>query len=248
MRVRDVMCADVVTVAPETPLKDVAALMLQHRISGVPVLDGVRVVGIVSETDILFKERVAPTRSGLLDWLLRYGDERSEIKLDARTAAEAMTAPAVTTREDARLTDVASTLLDLGIDRLPVVEDRRLVGIVTRSDLVRAFVRSDDELEREIREDVLLKTMWAPPDDFAVTVRDGHVLLEGTAIDHGRAELITDLVRRVPGVVSVVWRGAPREPAGDEAAFTSSRRRRSPVRKSSTSPLSRASRSPRSRT
>jgi CBS domain-containing protein len=192
-----------VTVPPETSLKEAAALMLENRISGLPVVDGRRVAGVLSETDILYKERNAPARQGLVDWLLHYGDDPPAAKLAARTVRDAMTTPAVTVPPQRTVADVADVLLDLGIDRLPVVEGDELVGIVTRSDLVRAFVRSDEEIAEEIRSRVVLGVAWMPRDAINVTVEDGAVVLEGEVDTESVAALIESQARRVAGVVSV---------------------------------------------
>lgn len=203
MNVRDVMSEHVVTVGPETPLKTAAALMLEHGVSGVPVVADEHVVGVLSETDVLFKERTAPERQGLVDWVLHYGEDPPAAKLAARTAGEAMTSPAVTVSPGRSVSDAAALLLDLGIDRLPVVQGDLLVGIVTRSDFVRAFTRSDEAIAEEIREHVVVETVWAAPDAVTVTVDGGDVTLEGSVETPTVAEAIEAHTRRVPGVVSV---------------------------------------------
>jgi CBS domain-containing protein len=137
------MTESVFTVTPETPLKTVARRMLEYGVSGMPVIQQERVVGVISETDILFKERVAPGRTGFVDWLVHYGDDPPLAKLEARTAGDGMTAPAVTIVPRRTLADAAALMLDLRIDRLPVVDGDQLVGIVTRTDVVRAFAAED---------------------------------------------------------------------------------------------------------
>jgi CBS domain-containing protein len=203
MRVREVMTESVFTVTPDTPLKAVATRMLEYGISGMPVVEGVRVLGVVSETDILFKERVAPDRKGLVDWLVHYGEDPPLAKLDARTAGEAMTAPAVTIKPGRSVADAAALLLDLGIDRLPVVDGDELIGIVTRSDLVRAFTRGDAEIERDIRQNGALHRLWIDPDEVQVTVEDGNVVLSGTVETPDQAESLVAFAESTPGVVSV---------------------------------------------
>lgn len=203
MLVRDVMTEKVFTVTPGTSLKLVATRMLEYGVSGLPVVDGDDVVGVVSETDVLFKERTAPDRKGVVDWLVHYGDDPPLAKLDARTAGEAMTTPAVTIPSGRTVEDAATLMLDLRIDRLPVVESGRLVGIVTRSDLVRAFARSDDVLAQEIREEALLRRFWVGPSAVTLEVDDGNVLLEGRVDTQDLAEAIVAFVERIPGVVSV---------------------------------------------
>jgi CBS domain-containing protein len=94
-------------------------------------------------------------------------------------------------------------MIERAVNRLPVVEDGRLVGIVTRADLVRAFARADDDLAREIRDDVLLRALWIDPNAVAVSVCDGAVALGGEVATRTDAELAHAHVERVPGVVSV---------------------------------------------
>jgi osmotically-inducible protein OsmY len=94
-------------------------------------------------------------------------------------------------------------MLDRAVNRLPVVRDGVLVGIVSRSDLVRAFTRSDEEIVTEIREDVLRRALWLDPDSVEITVRRGEVQLAGEIEAKSDAEVLTKLVARIPGVVSV---------------------------------------------
>jgi CBS domain-containing protein len=203
MKISDVMTKKVFTATRDMPLRLVATRMLEYGISGMPVVDGERVVGVISETDILFKERSAPDRHGLVDWLVHYGEDPPAAKLAARTVGEAMTTPAVTIAPRKSVADAAEVMLDLRIDRLPVVETEELVGIVTRADLVRAFTRADDEIEREIRDDVILKTLWVAPGRVKVGVHDGRVTLDGRVDNKGVAEQILACVEKVPGVVEI---------------------------------------------
>jgi CBS domain-containing protein len=203
MKVRHVMTETVFTVTPDTPLKAVATRMLEYGISGMPVVDGERVLGVISETDILFKERVAPDRKGLVDWLVHYAEDPPLAKLEARTAGEAMTTPAVTIAPERTVADAAALLLDLRIDRLPVIEGGELVGIVTRADLIRAFTRDDEEVERDIRQNGALHRLWIDPDQVQVTVEDGNVVLSGTVDTPDQAESLVAFAERTPGVVSV---------------------------------------------
>jgi CBS domain-containing protein len=203
MKVRDVMTEAVYTVTGDTPLKTVATRMLEYGISGMPVVDGDRLVGVVSETDILFKERVAPDRKGLVDWIVHYADDPPVAKLDARTAAESMTTPAVTVGPERSVSDAAALMLDLRIDRLPVVDGGEVIGIVTRADLVRAFTRPDDEIEQDIREEGLLRRYWLDPSEVDVAVNDGNVVLSGDMHSPELADSLVAFAERTPGVVSV---------------------------------------------
>jgi CBS domain-containing protein len=203
MRVGDIMTEKVFTATRDMPLRLAATRMLEYGISGMPVVDGERLVGVISETDILFKERTAPVRDGLVDWLVHYGEDPPDAKLAARTVGEAMTAPAVTIGSRKLVAEAAALMLDLGIDRLPVVDGEELVGIVTRTDLVRAFTRTDKEIEQEIRDEVIHKNLWVGPSRVKVRVVDGAVTLDGEVDNEDVAEQIVHFVQRVPGVISV---------------------------------------------
>lgn len=203
MKVSDVMTEKVFTVAPDTPLKTVATRMLEYGVSGMPVVDGDRVLGVISETDILFKERTAPDRKGLVDWLVHYAEDPPLAKLEARTAGQAMTTPAVTIASGRSVADAAELMLELRIDRLPVVDSGQLVGIVTRTNLVRAFTRGDDEIERDIREDGILRRFWLSTATVNITVDDGIVALAGRVASKELADSIVEFAEQTPGVVSV---------------------------------------------
>ena len=204
MRVDQLMSRDVVTVAPDAPLKDVARVLARDRISGVPVCDADgKVLGVVSEADILWKELgLEPARGGLFGWLLD-GPEHDDERIAARTARDAMTAPAIAVAPHATVAEAAALMVEARVNRLPVVDGDRLVGIVARADLVRAFRRSDEEIANEIDDDVLLRTLWIDPDAISLVVLDGEVTLGGVVENRTTAELVSAYVRRVPGVVAV---------------------------------------------
>ena len=205
MKVEDVMTQEVHCVAPEASLKDVAAVLVEHAISGVPVCDGDgRVLGIVSEADILYKELgPRPRRGGPLAWLVDGGGYAEAVKSAARTAGEAMTRPAVTIDPDRPVSEAARLMLERRVNRLPVVKADQLLGIVTRADLVRAFTRTDAEIEHEIRDEVLDRVLLLPPGAVSVVVTEGQVRLGGLVERRSEAELLPGFVARVPGVVAV---------------------------------------------
>ena len=206
MRVKDVMTTVVLTVRPETTLKDAAALLAERRISGLPVVGiGGQVVGVLSEGDILFKEAGRTVKRPFVDRLLSLPPSERDAKFAAATVGEAMTAPALTIGPRRPLTEVANTMIERGVKRLPVVDHAgNLIGIVTRADLVRAFIRSDAAIEQEIREDVIRRSLWIEPDMVEVTVEAGEVRLAGQVETKAEAELVPEFVQRVPGVVSVL--------------------------------------------
>jgi CBS-domain-containing membrane protein len=212
MKVEELMTRNAIAVTPEIPLKEVGGLLAEHRISGLPVVDDEgHVLGVVSEADILVKERGPESKhGGVFAWLLEGGRADQE-KLAARNAGEAMTAPAITIRARKHVSEAARLMTEHGIKRLPVVDAYgSLVGIVTRSDLVRAFARSDDEIAREIREDVVTRTLWIEDPGLEVRVDRGEVTLTGELERKADADLLSLFVARVPGVISVrselTWR------------------------------------------
>lgn len=212
MKVRDVMTTQVRTVDPDATLKEVALLIAEHGVSGLPVVsaDGA-LLGIVSKTDILMKESAERGERGGLLGLLRGGnDPLLALKVDARTARDAMTSPVISIDPDRAVAVAAGMMLDARVNRLPVVEDGALVGIVSRSDLVRAFTRSDDAIAREIGDEVVQGIFWLPPTSIGVAVADGVVTLSGEIETRTDAEMLPKFVRKVAGVVAVestlTWR------------------------------------------
>ena len=203
MRVAEVMTAEVLTVTPETSLKQVAEMLASRGISGAPVVDEEKhVVGVVSEADIIVKERRQPQPDALHRLFRRTNGTAA--KRAATTAGEAMTSPAVTVTGTRRVDVAAALMLDRHVNRLPVVDDQGvLVGIVTRADLVRAFVHSDEEIASEIREEVLLRELWLRPEDFELTVDRGEVTVAGHLPNEDERDLLIRRVGLVPGVVSV---------------------------------------------
>ena len=207
MTVGDVMTPSVVTVKEAAPLKEVAEVLIERGISGVPVVDDAGVVvGVVSEADFLLKgsgqDVARPHRLGRL-----FGDSKAaearQQKRHATTAGEAMTSPAITVRPSQTLAEAARLMTGQLVNRLVVMDGGKLVGIVTRADLVRAFVRSDDELADTIREEVLLRIMWLDPAGFTVRVTHGVATITGHAERRSTAEAIETAIAMVPGIVGV---------------------------------------------
>ncbi len=206
MNVRDVMSTSVVSVRPSTALKEVAELLVDRRISGVPVVDedGV-VLGVVTEGDFVIKGQTRETaRQRRFAWLLDGSPAAAEVaKVSATNAGEAMTAPAITIGPAATISEAARQMTERRVNRLPVVEDGRLVGIVSRADVVRVYARSDAELEEAVRQDVLLRALWVDPASLEVDVHDGRVSISGRVERRSLAEMIERFARMVPGVVDV---------------------------------------------
>jgi CBS domain-containing protein len=217
MKIKELMSQDVVAVTPEISLKEVARVLADRHISGVPVVsERGKVVGVVSEADILLKERGEEARHGLLEWLLQAGIDRE--KIAARTAGEAMTSPAITIDPHSDVSEAARRMTEQGIKRLPVTDwAGTLVGIVTRADLVKAFARSDSEIEHEIRSDLVAGLLWMDESALDVRVERGEVTLAGETAQRIDVELLPRLVARIPGVLSVrsnlSWREDDRDRA-----------------------------------
>ena len=211
-RVGDVMSTDVVTVGKGTSCKEVARIMTGRRVNAVPVVtDDGRVMGMVSEADVLRKQERDFSRfvAGLPRRTRR---ERAQAR--ARCAAELMSSPAITIHPDAPVGAAARLMNGHRIRRLPVVDPSgKLIGIVSRRDLLSVFVRPDEEIADEVR-GALGGILLEQPGNAEVTVRDGVVILSGSL---SRAELIPvaeRLASGVDGVVAVVCKLTARDGAG----------------------------------
>ncbi|MER3460844.1 MAG: hypothetical protein C4303_06945 [candidate division GAL15 bacterium] len=200
---RDVMSSPAVTVSPDTPVKEIARLFLQRRISGVPVvsLDG-ELVGIVTEADLLYKERPPLEKGGLLALFRRGQVAEVERKAEALVARDVMSFPVVTVQEATPLREVAALMARRQINRVPVVREGRVVGIVSRADVLRALVRPDEELREAVRR-ALLEELWVDPSGLRIDVREGVVYLEGEVDRRSDKALAERWVGTVDGVVRV---------------------------------------------
>ena len=151
MLVTDIMTKTVIAVAPETPVAEVARLMVKHDISGLPVLDGDRLVGLVTELDLIAQhaEPDAPSMTAFFGGFITLGERAYEDEMRrilATTAAELMTTTVFSIREDATVEEVATLMYEREVNPVPVLSaQRRLVGIVSRSDLIRLIVREGDD-------------------------------------------------------------------------------------------------------
>ncbi|MEV7225466.1 CBS domain-containing protein [Polymorphospora sp. NPDC051019] len=195
-QVRDVMTTDVVAVAEEAGYRRIVDAVAGRRVSGVPVVDlDRRVVGVVSESDLLHRAGAGPRRP----WRGR------RKPAGALTARDLMTAPAVTTYGDTTLVDAARRMDRERVRRLPVVDDLgRLVGIVTRGDLLRVHLRPDEDIRVDVVREVLHRILALP--DVRVEVRDGVVTLAGPVPRRASAVHAVRLAGQVGGVVRVVDR------------------------------------------
>jgi CBS domain-containing protein len=191
-----------VSVSQDTTLKQVAELMVEHEISGLPVVDADgRVLGVISEADVIRGETGGTGGQGMIARARAIADPDS-LSIP-RTAGEAMSSPAVTIRDDETVVEAAHRIDERGVNRLPVVdEDGRLVGIIARADVVRAFARSDEAIADAVREEVE-RALGLASDAVQVAVSDGEVLLSGEVDTDANAKLAAFFAMRVPGVVAV---------------------------------------------
>lgn len=206
MRVKDVMTADVCTTTADTPLREAARMLAARGISGMPVLaPDSSVTGVVSEADVLAKERRAPTdERGRFARLLNHEASDNDFKHDARLVGDAMTAPAITITSHTSIATAAGRMLEYAVNRLPVTDRGQLVGIVTRADLVRAFARSDEEIATDVREELALQqALVNDANEVGVAIAHGDVVLTGAVRRRTDAEILPRLVRNVPGVLDV---------------------------------------------
>lgn len=205
--VRDVMTREVVTVDEDTPLKEIVGLMAECGVSALPVVDGDgRVVGIVSEADLVRREEFpeGPPEGQLFEGRRR---RQARAKLAGATAVELMTSPAITVGPDASIAEAARLLHRHRIKRLPVLDPAGpLLGIVSRADLLKVFLRADADLATDVRQQVLRRTMAIDPDKLAVEVRDGVVTVGGRLERSSLIPILVGLIRGLDGVVDVVDR------------------------------------------
>jgi CBS domain-containing protein len=200
--VKDLMTTQVVTVGPATPFKDLVARLAEHRVSALPVVDDAgRVLGVVSEADLLLKEEFPdPDQDMPLFWTSRRRLERE--KAAGSTARDLMSVALVSISPDATVVEAARRMHRANIKRLPVIgEGGRLVGIVSRSDLLKVFNRPDRSIRCEIMDDVIVGEFMMDPSRFFIHVDDGVVVLQGRV---ERRSLLPYLVRAVHGVEGVV--------------------------------------------
>ncbi|MFE9561990.1 CBS domain-containing protein [Streptomyces sp. NPDC006487] len=179
-QVGEVMTADVVSVDRSATFRQIAKLLADYDITGLPVVDeDDRVVGVVSESDLLARK--------------------------ALTAADIMSAPAVTVHAQDNVSEAGQLMTRLGLQRLPVTDEQeRLIGIVTRRDLLRVFLRPDAEIRRQVSEDVLSGSIGAPTGAVDIHVLDGVVTLAGRLERQSQVPLALRLTARLDGVVAVV--------------------------------------------
>jgi len=218
MRARDVMTTDVVSVGPEATVAEIAALLIERRISAVPVVDGGKLIGIVSEGDLMRRPET-DTEPGASPWLSLFTgpgvvpDRFS--KTHGMTAREVMTPNVVAVEPDTTLDEVARILESRRIKRVPVVEHGRLVGILSRANLLHALVarrgveeRMEDAGQRDGRiraevQEVLQKNPWLERGHMNLVVSDGVVHVWGIVRSKEHRDALHAALRAIPGVKGI---------------------------------------------
>lgn len=197
--VREIMTADVATVRPATPYKDLVRMLVGQRVTGLPVIgDDGDVIGVVSESDLLVKETAQ--RDPGTDW---WPSRSWHGKAAADVAADLMTVP-VTVRADAQVAEAARLMDRHRMACLLVVDDDgALLGAVSAHDLLRLFLRPDDEIRSQIIDEVLARYLGTNPALVTVRVTDGVVDISGELERKSMLSLIFPAIRAVDGVVDV---------------------------------------------
>ena len=215
MKARDVMTTDVVTASPETSVTDIAKLLLANGISGVPVLKGDNIVGVVSEADLVHRSEIGTAHRGESWWLRLFTTESPGefIKTHGIHARDIMTPDVVTVTEDTPIGEIADLFDSRHIKRVPVVRDGKLVGIVSRANLVQALaaageavlgpVDTTDETIRTRLQATLEKAPWWSAMTSTITVSDGVVHFWGLSArpdEYDAAKIAAETITGVRGV------------------------------------------------
>jgi CBS domain-containing protein len=236
MKASDVMTRNVLTIGRETSVADAIRVMLDNNVSGLPVLDNGKVVGILTEGDLLRRSETGTERHRprWLEILMGPGRMAGEyVRTHGRKVEGIMTADVISVAGDAPLDEVVGLMERRRIKRVPVIEDDVLVGIVSRLDLLRALLRtleaqlSEGRGDDDIREQILAelaKAAWVPRDGLSISVKDGVVDLHGVILEEKEREALRVVAENVPGVRAVedhlVWiepvSGTVIEPAADK--------------------------------
>jgi CBS domain-containing protein len=200
--VQDVMTTQVVAVRKDATFKEMITRMRDARISAFPVVDlAGKVVGVVSEADMLNKEADQAASPGTIAGLLHF---RFHEKAAGVTAGELMTSPAVTIGPDAPVVEAARLMRDRRVKRLPVINGTgHLIGIISRADVLSVFTRPDEKIRHEVTEEVIRGGSLVRPQGFTVSVHDGVVTLSGRPENDRAGRDLVEAVRQIEGVVTV---------------------------------------------
>ncbi|NUT47746.1 MAG: CBS domain-containing protein [Saccharothrix sp.] len=203
--VASLMTRHVVTARPQTPFKQLAAMLADGAFSAVPVVDPEgRPVGVVSEADLLPKEEYRNGTGDAPSLFAGHAAKQRWRQAHGVTAADVMSAPVITVGAHEAASTAARELAAAGVRRLFVVDaDGKLLGVLSRRDLLRLFLRTDEQLRRDIVHHVMQRTLWLEPTAVTVEVVDGVVTLHGHVERRSEADIALRLTRATPGVVDV---------------------------------------------
>lgn len=215
MKARDAMNPDVVSVTPDASLLDAAQLMLDRKISGLLVMDGGNLVGIITEGDLLRRAETgtARKRPRWLEFLVGAGKLADEyVHISGRKVHEVMTRDVHSVSDSADLEEVARIMEAGHVKRLPVTVGRSVVGVISRADLVRRFIAAskgtkaplgDVEIHSQLMAH-LESQHWAPTSSIGVAVKDGIVKLSGVVLDDRQISAVEVAAENIPGVTKVI--------------------------------------------
>ena len=199
--VKDVMTTRVIWVKKDATFREMAVALRDHRVSAFPVIDDDgKVIGVVSEADMLTKEALVD-ELGIFGGILH---RRDQAKARGIIAGDLMTTAVVAVRPGDTVEHAAKLMYDRGVKRLPVTDESgHLVGIISRADVLSVFARTDEDIRKEITEDLLLGEFYTHPRTLNATVKDGIVTLAGVPETNEVGHEFARRVRHVQGVVAV---------------------------------------------
>ena len=205
MRAREIMSTPVLAVTSQWPVQDAVRLMLDNHVSGLPVVDDGRLVGIITEADILFKEAEPRPAQPLVDWhgssLWLERRVSAYRKAEGRTVGEVMTQNVITADERVPVRELASRMLRHEINRLPIVRGHEVVGIVTRADILKVFLRGDEKLEAEAQR--IAMEFIQPLEEVQTSVKRGVLVLRGHVASPTRRETLLRELRAIDGLTAI---------------------------------------------
>jgi len=203
--VKDVMTTRVVSVGKDASFREMAAALREHRVSAFPVVDDDgKVIGVVSEADMLTKEALGSEPQGMPGMITGLLRRQEHAKARGVTAGDLMSGPPVTVTPDDTIEHAAKLMYARKVKRLPVVDSgAHLVGIISRADVLAVFDRSDEEIRTEIRDQVIRDGFSIDPASFGVVVKDGVVTLGGRPESSDVGHDLVQRIRHVPGVVAI---------------------------------------------
>jgi len=203
--VSDVMTTHVHVASPLTPFKLLVRLIEENRVGAIPIVNQQGIpIGIVSESDLLIKQ-IRPSRESLRELLHVDKRRTAKAKADGTVASDIMTSPVITVESDTGLGDAARLMQEKNLRRLVVVDEGdRIAGIVSRSDVLKVFLRTDDEIREEIRSELIPSLLMSTPDAVNVDVQWNVVTFSGEVDRRSEADIVTRLAGELDGVVGVV--------------------------------------------